>query len=594
MLGSEGAVYYAGEARLTRDNDLVQAPAELARTTERPGCDPRPRSDIAPHATRSAGAALGDNSAEPAMTSPEERPTEPVRTAQGGVRGVERDGLRCFLGIPYAAPPCGDLRWRPPQPHAGWSAPLEAVAFGAVCAQSSAGRPGFAYDSETEDCLFLNVFAPGGARDGDKRPVMVWFPGGGLFMGGANGYDPGALVAEGVVCVTLNYRLNVFGFFSHPAVNAEGHPAGNYGLMDQQAALGWVRQNIAGFGGDPGNVTIFGESAGGICVWTHLASPGSRGLFHKAIIMSGTGTPLLQTPSLHRREEVGLALAAEAGCTDRGAAGLRALSTKDLLRINAPAPGGFAASGRFNVGLMADGDTVPEPMHELFTTGRFAHVPVINGTTRDEFTWFLAMRELATGQVVTAARYPEALAASLASALPQLLNVHIEPAALPGILERYPAERFPTPSNALAAAIGDCGLVCNGGRRASRTVKRYVDAVWAYEFDVADSPIPWPPASFPYQSAHTVELAYIFPGFRGASGTQHALNGAQQTLARQMVRYFTSFARTGAPGAGPQAPAWPAYDPAKDNYLSLRTPAPVVLEAFGDRHHCDFWDGLSA
>ena len=527
------------------------------------------------------------------MAHPDERPTELVRTGHGSVRGIQGGGVQRFLGIPYAAPPCGDLRWRPPQPHGGWSTPLEAVAFGPVCAQSSAGRPGFAYDSETEDCLFLNVFTPAAGTDGRKRPVMVWFPGGGLFMGGANGYDPSALVTEGdVVCVTLNYRVNVFGFFSHPEINAEGHLAGNYGIMDQQSALEWVRLNIESFGGDPGNVTIFGESAGGICVWTHLASPGSKRLFHKAIIMSGTAAPLLQTPSLAAREPVGTALAAAAGYAERGAAGLRSLTAKDLLRINAPAPGGFAASGRFNVGIMADGETIPEPMHDLFTTGRFTRVPTINGTTRDEFTWFLAMRELGTGQAVTAAGYPEALAASLASALPQLLNVHVDPAALPGILERYPPGNFPTPSNALAAAIGDCGLVCSGGRRASRTLKRYTDSVWAYEFDVADSPIPWPPASFPYQSAHTVELPYVFPGFRGASGAHAELNTEQRNLARHMARYFTSFASTGSPDAGPQAPAWPAYDAATDNYLSLRTPAPVMIEAFGERHHCDFWDGV--
>ena len=522
-----------------------------------------------------------------------ERLTDFVHTSEGIVRGVERDGMRRFLGIPYAAPPVGAFRWRPPQPHPGWTSPLDAVAFGHVCAQSSAGRPGFAYDSDKEDCLFLNVFTPVGFDGGRKRPVMVWFPGGGLFMGGANGYDPAALVMDGdVVCVTLNYRLNVFGFFSHPEINAEGHASGNYGIMDQQAALRWVSRNIERFGGDAGNVTIFGESAGGICVWAHLASPASRGLFHKVIVMSGTGAPLARTPSLQDREHVGEMLAAAAGCTDRGAAGLRALGAAELLQINIPSPGGFAASGRFNSGLMADGETIPEPMRQLFTTGRFARVPMINGTTRDEFTWFLAMRELATGQVVTEARYPEALAASVASALPQLLGVHVEQDALPDILARYPPERYATPSNALAAAIGDCGLVCRGGRSASRTVKRYVDDVYAYEFDVADSPIAWPPASFPYQSAHTVELQYVFPGFRGASGTSHELNEAQKGLARQMVRYFTAFARTGSPDAGPRAPAWPVYEAARDNYLSLRTPEPIVLEAFGDRHHCDFWDGL--
>jgi para-nitrobenzyl esterase len=234
------------------------------------------------------------------------------------VRGIVRDGMRQFLGIPYAAPPTGELRWRPPVAPGRWQEPFDAVAFGNVCAQDTSCFPGFGYFSDTEDCLYLNVFAPQQCDAGARLPVMVWIPGGGLFIGGSNDYNPSALVIDGpVVFVSFNYRLNVFGFFSHPAINAEGHTAGNYGIMDQQFALHWVRDNIAQFGGDPDNITIFGESAGGASAVCHLASPGSTGLFHKAILQSCSVVATAATPSLESAEHFGTDLAAAAGCSDQ-------------------------------------------------------------------------------------------------------------------------------------------------------------------------------------------------------------------------------------------------------------------------------------
>lgn len=213
--------------------------------------------------------------------------TDVITLAEGPIRGLVADGMQRFLGIPYAAAPVGDLRWRPPNPPAAWDEPLDAFAFGSVCAQDAdASFPGFGYVSDTEDCLYLNVFTPASGAAGHNLPVMFWIPGGGLFMGGSSDYDPSALVREGVVFVSINYRVSIFGFFSHPVINAEGHAAGNYGIMDQQFALDWVRRNIAKFGRDPANVTIFGESAGGISVLSHLASSGSADLFHKAILQS--------------------------------------------------------------------------------------------------------------------------------------------------------------------------------------------------------------------------------------------------------------------------------------------------------------------
>jgi para-nitrobenzyl esterase len=214
--------------------------------------------------------------------------TRVVHVADGDVEGSAADAVDQFLGLPYAAPPVGDLRWKPPQAPARWTGTLQATKFANTCAQQQRGV--FAAPSKSEDCLYLNVYAAHAAGvPATKQPVMVWFHGGGLFSGESNDYDGSKLVQRGhVVVVTLNYRVGVFGFLSHPAINGEGHPAINYGIMDQQLALKWVQKNIAAFGGDPDNVTIFGQSGGGTAVMANLVSPLSKGLFHRAINESGT------------------------------------------------------------------------------------------------------------------------------------------------------------------------------------------------------------------------------------------------------------------------------------------------------------------
>src|SRR5215471_7966207 len=253
-----------------------------------------------------------------------------VMTDEGAVRGTQTATLREFLGVPYAAPPVGDLRWRPPQPHARWAGVRDATSFGAHCAQ---GPSAFGVASASEDCLFLNVFAP--ARRGDDvehgAPVMLWIHGGALVVGESDDYDPAMLVARGVVVVTINYRLGALGFLAHPALAAESArgSSGNFGLLDQQAALRWVRRNIREFGGDGDNVTIFGESAGGLSVHAQLASPLSHGLFARAIDESGAYMP--SQPSLATAEAAGSAFAANAGCASQTAACLRGLPVATIL-----------------------------------------------------------------------------------------------------------------------------------------------------------------------------------------------------------------------------------------------------------------------
>src|SRR5689334_11757207 len=253
----------------------------------------------------------------------------PVVRVDGGLaRGTARAGVNSFLGLPYAAPPTGNLRWRPPQPAAGWSGVRDATTFGPSCPQAPSpfAPPG----QFSEDCLYLNVYTPAARSSFGGRPVLVWIHGGGLEQDGARDYDPTKLAADGIVVVTINYRLGALGFLAHPALAAQpGGPSGNYGLMDQQAALRWVQRNIAQFGGNPYNVTIAGQSAGGVSVLAQLVSPGARGLFQRAIVQSGAFA-LTQVP-LANAEGFGESFATQAGCPDQSAACLRSLPVSTLL-----------------------------------------------------------------------------------------------------------------------------------------------------------------------------------------------------------------------------------------------------------------------
>ncbi len=228
-----------------------------------------------------------------------------VGTANGAVRGLANGAVDEFLGIPYAAPPVGALRWRPPQPAASWPGVRDATKFAPHCPQPASP---FGQASMSEDCLFLNVFTPSHQTTRSHRPVMVWIHGGALVSGESDDYSPAKLVADGVTVVTLNYRLGALGFLAHPALADANGQSGDYGLMDQQAALRWVQRNIASFGGNPRNVTLFGESAGGLSTLSQVASPQARGLFERAIVESGSYN--LTQASLSAAEAAGEAFAA--------------------------------------------------------------------------------------------------------------------------------------------------------------------------------------------------------------------------------------------------------------------------------------------
>jgi para-nitrobenzyl esterase len=492
-------------------------------------------------------------------------PTSPVvGTDNGPIRGTTIAQMQAFLGIPYAAAPIGDLRWRPPQAHPGWQGVLDASEFGPHCPQAASP---YGIASTTEDCLYLNVFTPEKTNPGRPHllPVMLWIHGGGLVAGESDDYDPTPLVAKGVVVVTINYRLGELGFLAHPALSAESTTgaSGNYGLMDQQAAMRWVQRNIRAFGGDADNVTIFGQSAGGLSVHAELASPLAAGLFHKAIVESGAYS-LIQ-PSLASAEALGTAFAAAAGCPDQKAACLRALSVSAILATH---------TGSTIVPNL-DGSVLPQTVVSAFSTGQFNRVPVIEGSTHDEWRLFVAQTELATGTPLTAAGYIPAIMATLGV-----------PAAVASVIAgAYPLAAYPSPSVALGAVGTDAIFSCNA--RLSAGLLSHFVPTYQYEFNDPAAPMLFfPPVSFPTGAYHASELDYIFD-LNETPIANPGLTPAQQDLSDAMIGYWTQFARSGDPNSA-GAPAWPPYG-ASDQFQSLHPSTPVTGSGFAIDHKCAFW-----
>jgi para-nitrobenzyl esterase len=488
--------------------------------------------------------------------------TSPVAfTVSGLVRGTTVDGIGEFLGIPYAAAPTGSRRWQPPQPHAPWSTPLDATHFGAHCPQP---EPTDSAANASEDCLFLNVYTPSQALVG-SHPVMVWIHGGSLVTGKGNDYDPTALIQSGdVVVVTINYRLGALGFLAHPALDAEGHKFANYGLMDQQMALEWVHRNINVFGGDSRNVTIFGESAGGQSVTSHLTAPGSHGLFDRAIIESGAYA--LTLPPLATAEAQGSAFSAAVGCGDQSAACLRGLSAATLVSKEA------------SVYITTqDGQVLPASPMQAFASGQFNQTPVLQGSNHDEYRLFVASQFDLAGGPLSPAAYPAAIAA-----FPT-----IGPAKAPQVLAEYPLSNFPSADLAYATAIGDTLFSCSA-RRSNQLLSNWV-STFAYEFNDENAPSFLPPVSFPYGATHAFELSYLFKlSFLPAPN----FTADQLMLADTMKDYWTRFARNAHPHAQ-GAPHWPEYQTAADDILSLVPPRPALENNFSTTHHCNFWRELS-
>jgi para-nitrobenzyl esterase len=476
----------------------------------------------------------------------------------GAVSGIAAPGGYAFRGLPYAAAPTGDLRWRPPRHPASWKGVRDATQFAPNCPQVATpfSPPG----PMSEDCLYLNVYTPTLHRDAD-RPVLVWIHGGGFAQDGARDYDGSKLAAAGTVVVTINYRLGALGFLAHPALASRpGGTAGNYGMMDQQEALRWVRHNIDQFGGDRHNVTIAGESAGGVAVLFHMVSHGSRGLFDRAIVESGAFA--LNQQSLGDAEVAGQAFAAKAGCADQTAACLRDLPVTDLVKNfpSAAIPG------------VVDGKVITERLDTSLPAGRFARVPIINGINHDEERLFAPLGQAVSGGTFVLLPKPPVTPANYQSGIAAVLGVTSGRAA--AIAAEYPLNASMTPDASLSTLVSDANFACPA-LQVDRWTSRRVPT-FAYQFN-DDS------ASSGGVATHGTELHYLFDLANAAPST---LNPEQAALASSMRAAWATFAASGDPSSA--AVAWPSFN-TSGGVLSLVAPQPQVWTDFDSVHHCSFW-----
>ncbi len=488
-----------------------------------------------------------------------------VEISAGLVQGTVTEGHRRFQGIPYAAPPVGELRFRAPQPAPPWQGVRDATQPGAFCPQTwETGPDGRPVVQGSEDCLFLNVDTP--APSGRPLPVMVFLHGGGFTGGQGAPYDPARITDQGqVVVVTVNYRLGALGFLAHPAL--DDPTAGNFGLADQQAALRWVQRNIGAFGGDPGNVTLWGESAGAFSVCSQLVSPGARGLFQKAIVQSGPcANEFLTRETAQQR---GLGTAAELGCPDEAtaAACLRARPFADLVGLGeaeVSVPHRHIASLRWFP--VAGTDVLPRQPLEAFRAGQANDVPLIHGVTRDEMRFWVGLAYDAAGRPVSAEQYPQIIE-------------DLYGADAPEVLGQYPVTDYPTPSIALATALTD-----EGGMVGTCSQLDLFDAVRSpvYGFEFAE-PLPGSDGTMPLGAQHGADVPYFFDSaFPGAPPPSRTPE--QNALAKQLIGWWTTFAATGAPG-----PDWPTFREGGAISISSAATGPVDISR---EHRCEFWRGL--
>ena len=510
---------------------------------------------------------VGAGGVAASTTSRQANPT--VRTDSGQVRGAGVAGVDSFLGLPYAAPPTGNLRWQPPQPAPAWSGVRDATTFASSCPQAPSTQDPFAPPGPvSEDCLYLNVYTPTvGDNDRGARPVLVWIHGGGLVQEGARNYDGTKLAANGVVVVTINYRLGALGFLAHPALASRpGGPAGNYGLMDQQAALRWVQRNISRFGGDPHNVTIAGQSAGGLSVLDQLVSPAARGLFQRAIVESGTFA-LTQQP-LATAEAAGETFATAVGCPQQTAACLRNVPVDTLVN-----------NFRVEIPGVVDGSVLTQSIGTALARGQFARVPVITGITHDEELLFVDGLGITVSQgtnvpLAGSPFDPANYQANIANAL------GVSDTRAAAIAAEYPLSTYPRPDAALSILVSDASFACPALQVDRWTAARV--PTYAYQFNDDNAPVNILGFSLGL-ATHGAELPYLFdqpnPPF------PVMLNDDQQALASSMRTDWARFSDTGNPSSGTLP--WSSFNGTR--VLSLVPQQSQVTTDFGAVHHCSFW-----
>jgi para-nitrobenzyl esterase len=491
-----------------------------------------------------------------------------AKTMDGEVRGklINNGKVRAFQGIPYAAPPVGGLRWKAPQPVATWKGTLDATMYGHHCAQNHVFDDMVFQDSATpadagsEDCLYLNVYVPVSKTGKAKLPVMFWIHGGG-YSGGASSeprHNGDFLPLKEIVLVTINYRLGVFGFLALSELAAEpGGFTGNYGLMDMVAALEWVKKNIAGFGGDPNSVTIFGESAGSFAVSTLMAAPSAQGLFHRAIGESGgaLNSGVLTVDSIAIVGPKDAAWAKEAGANT--VAELRAMRTDDILAA-------AAKKDAPQFGPVIDGKFLSEPVLDIYRAGKQAKVPLLAGFNRDEGIFFYEGMTAEKWTAMAVQRYAD---------------------RADTFLQLYPGSTDAAAARSAADFGGDQFIAYGTWNWLEMDRRTGNKSIYRYELDLAAPPSKFHPGSYAF---HSDDIEYVF-------GTLDTRPGAvwrpeDYKLSDQMMSYWTDFAKTGDPngvdGKGGKLPEWPKYgegDPV------LHLDSPITSRPDENRRRYEFW-----
>ncbi len=531
-----------------------------------------------------------------------------VNTGDGPVQGFEKNGVNIFLGIPYAAPPVGKLRWMPPQPH-GHHGLLDATQYANTCPQVTELGAFAGPSSTSEDCLYLNVFTTGksGGPKGGSKPVLVWIHGGGNVDGESNDYDASKLAQNGIVVVTMNYRMGLFGFISETHLGTHG----NYGIMDQQAVLRWVQANIANFGGDPTKVTLGGQSAGSQDTAANMVSPGSVGLFRGAIEHSPAPgfSPVFPAfvspgPALAN----GNAFAAAAGCSS--AACLRGLSAARILQLQ----GTPNANGPFVTGPFVDGPggTIPISAETAWTTGAFNHMPIMGGSTKDEFTFLSSIQEYFSGppqHPMTVAEYNATILGTFGPVNGPLILAQYPPAAYGGDTEQ-----------AFNRAGSDGGIKCP----TLKTLKNQAthnggNPVFGWDFAYQTAPYYFPQMPnalnttgpgkgyFQARAAHTIDIQFLFDKWHGgqlgvnisqdvdspANNLPRDLNVSETGLSDKLVKAWTNFVKNGNPN-GPGVPLWAVFpssisDPASFLQEDLPASSQESEAAYIANYQCAFW-----
>jgi len=509
----------------------------------------------------SAGGAGGTGGGSACSTTVTPKPGTVV-TDRGPVTGVEAGATWSFRNVPYAAPPVGDLRWKAPREHACWQDDLDASKFGNACPQIDAKTMSVVGD---EDCLALNVWAP---KDADKSAVLFFVHGGGNTQGsavqatadGSVFYDGQALAeATGNVVVTINYRLGALGFVAHPELTAESDEgsSGNYGNQDQIAALRWVHDNIASFGGDPEHVLLFGESAGALDTCILLTSPLAKGLFSAALMESGGCVAKTKADA----EAFGAKLVQAAGCPAGDFACMRDLPASAVVKAIVELPDVAGKQSDYQPSI--DGYVVTGDPLEVIAAGGHNHVPFVIGSNSEE-----------TGQVIapmTEAEYEAKVHGTFGVALGDQ------------VLAKYPAAAYPTPRDAYVAVSSDAKFICTARKVARAVSKTQTEPVYRYFFT---QPLENAPKLAPLGAFHGLELVFVF-GHLTTGG--YPPSAGDKALSTAIMGYWGRIAATGKPD-GDGSVAWPTYDAATDPYLQLAID--IAADEGVRTEQCDFWDSV--